>query len=739
MFKSSNKKNIVSLLTASSALALNTSLVTAEEIDKGVDEIVVVTATRTKKTVMETPAAVTVQDVDLLRQKGFTYGTDEFRGVPGVYFRRGEGDGDEFPFISIRGVTGNHGNDTFLALIDGIPFVGPDEEVLLYEMPYPIIDQIEIVRGPVSALYGRGAIAGAVNYQTRVPSEDNIEVSLSGGSDNYFRGQVIVEQTFDNDAGFIASVSHEDYKGWRENSARDTTSIFLKGVLPVGENSALTGWFNYFDRNAEVPSALPILADGTLIDVFGGPESFLGHAPTRNNVKGWISAVRFDSELSENLSLQVTGQVRSFDSDVRLNFYDSFEFNPANNIMGVNGFASVGTSDVFFGEALLNWRNGRHNIVAGVSAERTTLDEEDRWSGEIDPFFTGECGFRFYAILIDYSTGQVLNDTPGNTCFAREQLRTAADSTNMFYGAFIQDEISLTDELTLTLGMRYDSFDRDTDFSVVGTVPVDQKADGNADAIAPKASLDYNYGNGLIYASYGRGFNSNFGPVWQWEPDRYARDEAPTKIDSYEIGWKGQTSDRMFAWETALFYLKQTDRRIFITNPDPNGPPTLATTGRKYSSRGFEGSLTFRPTENTSVLVNYTYLDPEWDDLILQGSFGAPDQDFSGNKPQGVPENIFYAEVTHNFTSWFTMRASYEWYDDYLVTLANNVKEGQYDILSVSATISPPALENVSIDISVTNALNSDYHFFMGGSYTSATLATPGVPRQVRATLRAKF
>ena len=60
-------------------------------------------------------------------------------------------------------MTGNHGNDTFLALIDGMPFIGPDEEVLLYEVPYPVVDSLEIVRGPVSALYGRGALAGALN------------------------------------------------------------------------------------------------------------------------------------------------------------------------------------------------------------------------------------------------------------------------------------------------------------------------------------------------------------------------------------------------------------------------------------------------------------------------------------------------------------------------------------------------------------------------------------------------
>ncbi len=702
------------------------------------DEIVV-TATRRGKPSLEVPASVTVQNVAELQIKGFNYGTDEFRGVPGVFFRRGEGDGEEFPFLSIRGVTGNHGNDTFLALIDGIPFVGADEEVLLYQVPYPVVDNIEIVRGPVSALYGRGAIAGAVNYRTRDPSQDTSELAASVGSDDLFRVQGSLERASDSGAGLLLSAAYEEFDGWRDNSRRELTSVFAKGTLPVGEASSLTGWVTYFDRDAEVPSVIPALGDGTVVPVVGGNESFLGYLPTGNQSEGLIAAARYAVNPSESLELVVTGQARSFESDIRLNFYDFFEFDPANTTMGINGFASENETDVYFGEAVANWTLSRHSIVAGISAERATLDESDRWSGEIDPFFTGACGFRFYAVLIDYSTGEVINDTPGNTCFVRDELRTVADTTNTFWGAFIQDEIQLTDNLELTVGLRYDEFDREVDFSVVGTQPVDQRATGDADSVSPKVSLSYNYGDGIVYSTYGRGFNSNFGPVFQWEPDRYARDEQPTTIDSYEIGWKGRAADGKLEWETAVFYLEQDDRRIFVTNPDPGGPPTLATTGQKYSSRGFEGSLRFTPFERTSAIVNYTYLDPEWDELIIAGSFGAPDQDFSGVTPQGVPENILYAEVAREFSDWFTARLTYEWYDDYYVDLANNVSTGGYDLVGVSASMRFPGADSLSLDVSVTNLLDEDYFFYFAGSRTMVTNVSPGVPRLARATLRWRF
>ncbi|MEP2990647.1 MAG: TonB-dependent receptor [Parasphingorhabdus sp.] len=701
--------------------------------DVETDTTIVVTATRTEKLLLKTPAAVTVQNLDELRERGFTYGTDEFRGVPGVFFRRGEGDGDEFPFVTIRGVTGNHGNDTFLALIDGIPFVGPDEEVLLTEIPYGSVENVEIVRGPVSALYGRGAIAGAVNYLTRTPTGSGGRLEVTGGSDDYYRVAGGIEGVA-GDVAFLIDGTYENYEGWRENSARETVNLFAKGVWSPSDQTKLTAYLSYINRDAEVPSAIPTLADGTIVDVMGGRESFLGLPPTNNDVEGFIAALRLNHEFADGISVQLTGHARHFDSDVRLNFYDAFGFDPSRNVMAINGFASQTESTVYVGEALLNWETGSHNIVAGVSAERATLEEEDRWTGQFG--FTFECGFAFYLVEIDYTTGAVLNGD--NPCFVTDQLRTAADTTNTFWSAFIQDEISLTDKLTLTLGVRYDAFRRKVNFDVLGTIPTDDIAEGDEGAFAPKASLAYDYGPGLIYASYGRGFNSNFGPVFQWDTSQFARVERPTTIDSFEVGWKGSAWDGRFEWEAALFYLQQKNRRLFVSNPDPMGPSTLATTGQKFSSRGIETSFRIRPVDGTKITFNYTYLDPEWDELILN-SFGGP-IDLTGTDPTGVASHIVYAEINQDITDWLSATATYEYYSDYQVTQANNVqKRGAFDLVNLSATARLPRRDDVSLSLSVLNLFDNEYFYHFGGLRDAATNVTPGTPRQIRATLRKKF
>lgn len=714
------------------SVAVTTSQVQAQSlISPDVVNEVVVTATRTEKPLLETPAAVSVQNMEYLQQKGFVYGADEFRGVPGMFVRRGEGDGEEFPFISIRGITGNHGNDTFLAMIDGIPFVGPDEEVLLYQLPYAVVQNVEIVRGPVSALYGRGAISGAVNYRTREPTRDNSQLRLSAGDDGYTNAEWLYEESRDN-GSFLLSASRLDYEGWRENSERELSNLFMKGQLDVGDGGSLSTYFNYFDRDAEVPSTIPTLEDGTIVDVIGGDETFAGFAPSYNKQRGWITALSYEHPINNNLNLRVTGQYRNFDSEVRLDFYDFFEFDPANNILGINGFHSPNDTNVLYGEATLNWQTGRHNIVAGISAEETDTSEFDEWTGQNG--FTFECGFKFFAVLIDYSTGQVLNQD--HPCFVTDQRQVEDEASNSFLGVYIQDEIELNENFTLTLGGRFDTFERDVAFTRVGGQAVNLNADGDESNFAPKASLAYNYDGGMVYVSYGEGFNSNFGPLWQWDPDRYERVEKPTIIDSYELGWKGTLGDYL-QWETAIFHMEQENRRTFIDNPDPMGAPTLATTGQLYSSSGLEAGLRITPSDSTRFTINYTYLDPEWDEFVVS-SFAGP-LDFSGTTPQGVPDQIFSIDAEHRPTERLKIGFAYEWYDDYFITVDNRFSGGSYDLVTLFGSYKLSQDRDWFLDLTLTNAFDEDYYHFFGGSRTAVTNVTPGAPRQVRASLRMDF
>lgn len=717
-----------------SVIAFPCAALANDDVANVSNDTIVVTATRSEQSLVNVPADVTVKDVETLRRDGFTYGTEEFRGVPGVSFRRGEADGDEFPFVSIRGSNGTEG---YLPLIDGIPFIGNDEEGVLNIVPYPALQRVEIVKGPVSALYGRGALYGAVNYITRSPREDRIDLSASAGSNDYYRGEASISRKLSDNAGLFASAFYEYYGGWREQGGRTLLNLFGKLDFDLGEKTTVTLYGNYFDRKSQAPNGLPVDANGNVIEVAGGSRAFLGYGTPHIDIEGAIAAIRIEHRATDTLTLSATGQWRRFDSDLDLNFYDPYGFDPSRHVYGINGIASTGRQEVLYGEVSANWKYGAHNLIFGLSGERGSSRALKRWSGVNG--FTPQCGFNYYLVEIDWQTGQVANgDHP---CFAVEDPVSSDHFTNHFWGAFIQDEIALSDRWHLTVGGRYDSFRRKVRFDPITGVTDGSNESASAHAFSPKASLSWRYGDGQIYVAYGRGFNSNFGSGFEWDSNQYARpDQTPTTLDSVEIGWKGSTLGDSLRFSTAAFWSVQKNRRQVIPNPaaetDYSAPSNLITYGDRYEARGVEVSLDIRPRDGTSILINYSHIAPKWKDYVLETSSG--DIDLSGTTPVGVAPNIVYIAAEQRLTPWLTGRAVFEWYDDYKVTQDNRIENGGYELLTLNARIQPEKWKGLTLDLTLMNALGKEYHWYFGGR-TAPSYATPGTPRQFRATLRASF
>lgn len=698
-----------------------------------VDDEVVVVANRSATALAEVPASVSVLDMEKLKKRGFTVGADELRGEPGIYFRRGEGDNDDFLFINIRGVVGNHGNDTFLALVDGVPFVGPDEEVLMTEVPYAAVEAVEIVRGPVSALYGRGGIAGAINYRLAAgPYQPRLTLAL--GSDDYqnLRG---AWGSSGSKAQVFLALDAQRANGWREQNEQERLNLFGRLVGQLGASTSLAATLNFLDREYDTGSVIPTFSDGEPIEVRGGREGFIGSRDTGADQRSTMVALRLDHQVHADLGLELTTHWRQADSSNQLDFFDSFATDPAAGLLVVNGFDSQSDTSTLFAEAVTRLQHGNAQSTFGVSAERSTLDDADFWTGQFG--FTFECGFAFFEIRIDASTGEILNRN--HPCWVERLPRLDGDTTNTFFGGFGQTEWKIGSDWTLAAGLRWDSFDRRTEL-VTGTPLTErERVDASESAFSPKLSLSRRVGDRhLLYASYGRGFSSNFGPVWQWDPSQYARDVKPTTLDSVEVGAKGRSRDGRLTWSTALFALEQRDRLLFTANPaaetDFTAPGTLATTGQRYRSVGLELWANWQVSGSTRLDLSGSYIEPEWTELIIDTFAGPIDR--SGTEPTGVPHTIFQVAVDQQLGSKVDGRVWWEYYGDYFITQDNRFRGGQYDLLNLSLSWREPLQWVEALDFSVTNALDHEYDYIFGGTATSVSTRVPGVPRQLRLTAR---
>ncbi|MDB4969319.1 MAG: Outer rane vitamin receptor BtuB [Myxococcales bacterium] len=130
----------------------------------------VTAASRTEESVLTAPATVTVLDKEQIRQSAATTLPDLLRNVAGVQVL--ELAAGDF-LVSLRGTGGLTGNNV-VVLLDGIPLNSRiDGNVDWGAIPIDLeqIDRIEIVRGPVSTIYGPDAYTGVINIVSIAPAE----------------------------------------------------------------------------------------------------------------------------------------------------------------------------------------------------------------------------------------------------------------------------------------------------------------------------------------------------------------------------------------------------------------------------------------------------------------------------------------------------------------------------------------------------------------------------------------
>ncbi|MUP45214.1 TonB-dependent receptor [Gramella sp. BOM4] len=145
------------------------------ELDPDSLNEIVVTGTRTPKRKTDSPVIVNLIDSEILRQVTATDLSDGLRFQPGL---RVETDCQTCNYTQLRmnGLQGGYSQ----ILINGRPIFSPLTGLYgLEQIPVNMIERIEVVRGGVSALYGSSAIGGTVNVITKIPKQNDYNLSYT--------------------------------------------------------------------------------------------------------------------------------------------------------------------------------------------------------------------------------------------------------------------------------------------------------------------------------------------------------------------------------------------------------------------------------------------------------------------------------------------------------------------------------------------------------------------------------
>lgn len=342
----------IALLQASQTLAASEA-----------NEKMIITATRTQASIDETPKAISIITGEQI-DKAITSGgiQDLVAQVPGVSYARTGGLGGQ---LVIRGFGTNH-RRAILA-IDGERFRG--RSTLEYNMFDPsMIERIEIIRGPASAIYGADAMTGVVNIVTRKArrkdKSEPFEMTALLRSASYnsvndsFGGRAEIQgagQVFDMmiGANYREGNDYDTPIGTAENSAFDSTSIDFKlGYMP-DENRR-------FELAARISDTMTERAGG-LGGSPGAPFKEISEDPIEEQ---YIRASWEDNDFGEFADrMFISAYVRQLDTDI---------FVASNG--AVLNHLRVDSPTVWGGRLTFNKQIGDHSLTWGGDIFREEFD-----------------------------------------------------------------------------------------------------------------------------------------------------------------------------------------------------------------------------------------------------------------------------------------------------------------------------------------------------------------------------
>ncbi|HJP03916.1 MAG TPA: TonB-dependent receptor [Gammaproteobacteria bacterium] len=245
----SHKKNSAVRNTVFGAFVLSLALPLSAVASSHISEIVV-SVRKMDENLQEIPVQVNVFGEQVIEQERIRSLSDVAELTPSLTFDTGFWPSDTR--VTIRGLFNRAGRPSAAVLIDGIDAMSESIESAggsaLLNQRILDIKRIEVARGPQSALYGRGAFAGAINYVTRRPP-DELTASLSADvTSKDHRGEfqgMIGGPIIENVLNFNVTLSDYKTTGFYKNP---NTNQFVGGGKSRGGSFALE-WLPSEDVN----------------------------------------------------------------------------------------------------------------------------------------------------------------------------------------------------------------------------------------------------------------------------------------------------------------------------------------------------------------------------------------------------------------------------------------------------------------------------------------------------------
>ncbi|MEM6592758.1 MAG: TonB-dependent siderophore receptor, partial [Cyanobacteria bacterium P01_C01_bin.73] len=573
------------------------------------------TGTRTDTPLLDIPAAVQVIPQEVLEDQQIIRLDDALRNVSGVVGDSTEGSGLQF---GLRGFFGTS------ILRDGLSLSGSNTNRGIIAVPeLANIEQIEVLKGPASILYGEIQPGGVINLVTERPTEEPLyELALQFGRDGLFRPQIDISDRLTADGSVRYRLNalvqrQEGFRGFDQQLERE----FIAPVITwdISDRTSLTVDFEYFQDERPPDSGLLAFGDG-IIDVprdriFGEPDDVI-----RRN---FFSA---GYELTH-----------AFNDNWRLR--NAFRYNSQDYI---NSYVAAPTN-AFFNEAtgILNriigvtqWYQNTHGVQTDVVGSFETGSIAHTLLAGVDLAWS-RSDFRARVDNLGTAFLDAFNPTYGLVPRRPfEQLPFDSrfqDISTRNWGIFLQDQIDISDNLILVAGVRYESVTQDDSTTTIfGATNSSQ----TVDAFTPRFGVVYQPTPQLsLYGSYSRSFTPS--PF----TDTAGNLLEPEAGEGFEVGLKAELFDQRLI--ATLAYFDITRQNVAAVDPNSLTGFDFLATGEQRS-QGIELDIAGEILPGWNVIANYAYTDAR---ITQDNTFPV------GNGLAGIPENSASLWTTYTLQS----------------------------------------------------------------------------------------
>jgi catecholate siderophore receptor len=656
---------------------------------------------KTDQALKDIPQAVTVVTEQLIKDKNADTLKEALRNVAGITFNAGEGGriGDN---INMRGYSAV--GDLYL---DNI------RDYAQYNRETFNLEQIDVLKGASSMLFGRGSTGGVINQVSKIAKPvDSTEINLTGGSNNYKRGTVDFNKAITDNVALRINAMSTDADSFRDGVKSRRWGFAPTLTIGSGTEDEVTLSYYYLKENNIPDFGVPYVrgVDGVSRPVDVPIERFYGmsNANYENNKTG-IATVSYAHLFSNDSSIKTTLRDARYHRDLNAvaprligswtsaTINDKTPVNRQRQARGAKEHQATWQTDFN-----TNFEKGsvKHELLAGVELMRET---SNRWNNTNT------------AVPNPATTIGSDNTNPAlPSRYYTNWTRTAPNAYKATsYGLYLQDTVEFIPKWKVLAGLRYDHLKADYTRSTGGDLHM------NVGAFSGRAGLLYQPNdNSTYYLSYSTGFNST-AEAYQLD-DRLANTD-PEKTRNMEIGAKWNLFNNKLAVRTSLSRSEKTNER----NTDLADPDVYLLSGKRHTD-AWELEVTGRITDKWDVFFNYAYMRAKIDKAAGTAA------NTQGMTPRNTPKSSASLWTTYKLPYGFKVGAGIEYVGKRYANDTESVLVGGYT--RVDALVEYNVNKWLGVKLNVKNLLNRKYY---EGVYQGNV--TPGTPRAFELSLTAKF